>query len=128
MPSSAQIAANRRNAQMSTGPRTPSGKAASCMNAMQSGLYANSLVIRGERADELDRLSAQYHRVFRPVTARERDLVDTMVRNERIVRRMGLVEAELWGFAAAAIRDAENSPKPLNPKPLPTQLASFRQS
>jgi hypothetical protein len=97
MSSPAQLAANRRNAQKSTGPRTSSGKAASRMNAMDSGLYAHSLVIRGEDPDALNYLTAEYHQEFRPVTPRERDLVDAMVRNEWIIRRMGYVEAELWG-------------------------------
>ena len=97
MSSAAQIAANRRNAQNSTGPRTPSGKAASRMNAMRSGLYADNLVIRGENACDLERLTEEYHREFNPVTPRERDLVDSMVRNEWIIRRMGFVEAQLWG-------------------------------
>ena len=41
-------AANQRNAQNSTGPSSVEGKAASRMNALKSGLYAKSLVIRGE--------------------------------------------------------------------------------
>ncbi len=104
MASEKQLAANRRNAQKSTGPRTEAGKQSSRRNAMKSGLYAESLVIRGEFPDELERLTAEYHREFRPVTPRERDLVDAIVRNEWIVRRMGLVEAQLWGhhFQATA--------------------------
>ena len=96
MSSLIQIAANRRNAQKSTGPRTESGKAASRRNAMKSGIYAETLSIRGEFPDELERLTADYHREFQPVTPRERDLVDTMVRNEWFIRRMGLVETQLW--------------------------------
>jgi len=97
MSSAAQIAANRRNAQNSTGPRTLSGLAASSLNAMKSGIFAETLVIRGESAAELEQLTADYHLEFRPATARERDLVDSIVRNEWMVRRMGLIEAELWG-------------------------------
>ncbi|HLH19510.1 MAG TPA: hypothetical protein VKX45_19965 [Bryobacteraceae bacterium] len=97
MATTAQIAANRRNAQKSTGPRTAAGKAASRMNAMRSGIHAEELVIRGEFPDELERLTAEYYDEFDPVTPRERDLVDTIIRNEWIVRRMGLVEAQLWG-------------------------------
>jgi hypothetical protein len=40
-----QIAANRANAQESTGPRTAVGKAASSANALKSGIYAKFLLI-----------------------------------------------------------------------------------
>ena len=96
MASPQQIAANRRNAQKSTGPRTAAGKSVSCMNALRSGIHAESLVIRGEDPGDLAQLTAEYHAEFHPVTPRERDLVDALVRNEWIARRMGIVEAELW--------------------------------
>ena len=38
MPTEAQINANRPNAQKSTGPKTPEGKAASSLNALKSGI------------------------------------------------------------------------------------------
>ncbi len=41
--SSAQHAANRRNAQRSTGPRTPEGKQTSSQNATSHGAYAGSV-------------------------------------------------------------------------------------
>ena len=47
---------NRRNAQHSTGPRTPEGRACSAQNATKHGLYAKSLVIRGEDPDALHAL------------------------------------------------------------------------
>ncbi|MEZ5400579.1 MAG: hypothetical protein R2729_12985 [Bryobacteraceae bacterium] len=40
-----QIAANRRNAQLSTGPRTESGKAKSARNSLRHGLYATDAVV-----------------------------------------------------------------------------------
>jgi hypothetical protein len=96
MASQKQIEANRRNSQHSTGPRTPAGKAISRGNAMRTGIYAQSLAIRGEDPRYLEQLTAEYFREWDPVTPRERDLVDSIVRNEWILRRMGLVEAELW--------------------------------
>ncbi|HLH16909.1 MAG TPA: hypothetical protein VKX45_06795 [Bryobacteraceae bacterium] len=97
MASEKQIAANRRNAQKSTGPRTQAGKEYSRMNAFRSGLYSENLVIRGEYPDELEMLTEDYHQEFQPATPRERDLVDAIVRNEWISRRMAFVEVQLWG-------------------------------
>lgn len=39
-----QIAANRRNALKSTGPRTPEGKARSRWNALKHGILAKAVV------------------------------------------------------------------------------------
>ncbi len=39
-----QLAANRRNAQLSTGPRTPEGKAVSRWNALTHGILAQAVI------------------------------------------------------------------------------------
>ena len=54
MPSPAQIQANRQNAQKSTGPRTPAGKAAVAQNALKHGLLARHAVIVGEDPGEFE--------------------------------------------------------------------------
>lgn len=41
MMSPAQVAANRRNAQKSTGPKTPEGRAVSKMNALKHGIFSD---------------------------------------------------------------------------------------
>src|SRR5690349_13340048 len=46
--SEARLAANRANAQLSTGPATPAGKAASSQNSFKHGLYSKQIVIKGE--------------------------------------------------------------------------------
>jgi len=96
MATSRQNAANRRNAQLSTGPRTEAGKAVSRMNALKTGIHAESLVIPGEDPAALDRLAAEYTAEFQPVTPRQRDLVDTLVYNEWKIRRLRRLEAEVW--------------------------------
>ena len=48
MASPKQLAANRRNALRSTGPRTPQGKQASKFNATKHGLSASELIIPGQ--------------------------------------------------------------------------------
>src|SRR4051794_37427473 len=51
-PSAARIAANRRNAMKSTGPRTPAGKAVSRLNGVTHGLCSKVPVLPGEDAEE----------------------------------------------------------------------------
>lgn len=50
MTSPARIAANRRNAQRSTGPRTPEGKARSSQNSLRHGLSAKTRPQSGENS------------------------------------------------------------------------------
>jgi len=52
MASAAQTIANRSNAQKSTGPRTPEGKAKVAQNAVKHGLLAQGAVISGEDVEE----------------------------------------------------------------------------
>jgi len=70
MTSEAQIQANRRNAEHSTGPKSDTGKCASARNAMKHGAYATSAVAipRGFFAEDeaeireyLDSLIADLH-------------------------------------------------------------------
>jgi len=91
-----QIAANRRNSQKSTGPCSDEGKARSAMNALQSGIDARSLIIRGESKAALDQLTAEYLDRFQPAAPEERALVDTLIDCEWILRRLRAVEAQLW--------------------------------
>jgi hypothetical protein len=98
MASEKQLAANRRNSQLSTGPRTDAGKSISRMNALQSGLHAESHIIRGEDPAALAQLAAEYHAEWDPVTPRQRDLVDTLVHNQWLVRRLRLTEADLYAL------------------------------
>ncbi len=59
MSSQAQVSANRKNAQKSTGPRTPEGKAVVSENAVKHGLSARKVVIHGEDRAEFDRFRGQ---------------------------------------------------------------------
>ena len=52
MASVAQVQANRFNAQKSTGPRTPEGKAKVAQNAVTHGLLARAAVLQGEDWEE----------------------------------------------------------------------------
>jgi hypothetical protein len=89
-------AANQRNAQGSTGPSSVAGKAASRMNALKSGLYAKSLVIRGESQEEFEELARQFNEQYHPVTPQARVLVDILIRNTWFLRRYDRIEGEEW--------------------------------
>jgi hypothetical protein len=93
-----QIEANRRNAQRSTGPRSPEGKAASRLNALKCGIDAQVHVIPGEDPDALEELALEYHHRFQPATPDQRMMVDAMIHSEWLLRRYRKVEAELWTF------------------------------
>jgi hypothetical protein len=54
MSTEAQIQANRRNCQKSTGPRTPQGKAIVSQNAVKHGLLARQAVISSENQADFD--------------------------------------------------------------------------
>jgi hypothetical protein len=98
MSTQAQINANRRNAQKSTGPTLPAGKARSSLNAIKSGIDAWSLVIPGEDPAELEALTAQFHQHYQPADPVQLSLVDTLISTEWTQRRLRRIEAQLWNY------------------------------
>ena len=98
MPTEAQINANRLNAQKSTGPTSPQGKAASSLNALKSGIDAWSNIIPGEDPAELEALTAQFVPHFHPADPIQLSLVDTLISAEWIQRRVRRIEAQLWNY------------------------------
>ena len=90
--SEAQIAANRRNAQLSTGPRTPSGKEQSRANALKHGLCA-SIVVTEDLA-LIQQRAYEWYYTLKPQNEYHSWLVDKITiyslridRSERIERR-----------------------------------------
>ena len=105
-----QIEANRLNAQKSTGPRTPEGKAISSMNALKSGLDAESQFVYGEEREDCAQLQQEYFERFRPATPEERFYVDTLIRNEWMLRRLFRAEAHLWEYYVTRADRSEGTP------------------
>jgi hypothetical protein len=95
MPTQSQIDANRRNAQHSTGPRTAEGKAASIMNALKTGIDAQSSIIPGEDAAALAALTERFHRDCQPQSEIESILVDDIVRDTWLLGRLARIDAQL---------------------------------
>jgi hypothetical protein len=86
-----QLDANRRNAQKSTGPKTPEGRAVSKMNALKHGILSRQVLVRGLNIKESNReLSALHDRFWQelnPVGPVEEMLVDQIVTTHWRLRR-----------------------------------------
>jgi hypothetical protein len=78
MISEKKLESNRRNAQLSTGPRSPEGRKASSRNAVTHGLRARNVVTVAERPAEFERLCADLEAEWDPQTHAERFLVEQM--------------------------------------------------
>jgi hypothetical protein len=98
MSTEAQINANRLNAQKSTGPTSPEGKAKSALNALKSGIDALSHIICGEDPAELETLTEQFLQHYQPADPVQLSLVDTLISAEWIQRRLRRIEAQLWTY------------------------------
>jgi len=90
MASSTKLAANRRNAQFSTGQKTAVGKAVASRNALSHGLLSSQVVLADESADEFDELRKCVIRDLAPAGEIEAILVERIVfaswRLGRVVR------------------------------------------
>src|SRR5258708_1007642 len=93
-----QIEANRRNAQKSTGPTSVTGKAASSMNALKTGIHAKSLVLPSENQAELEELIEDCYQSLRPTTPEARIFVDEFIYCEWSLRRLRAAETESWKY------------------------------
>jgi hypothetical protein len=86
--SPAQLAANRANSQLSTGPKTPNGKAASSLNAVKTALTGRTVLLPTDDAEAYEQHLRDYDKHFKPMTPRESELVqslaDTAWRLDRI--------------------------------------------
>jgi hypothetical protein len=79
MATQAQIIANRRNAQRSTGPLTPRGKALASQNSLKHGLLARRNVIAPESQADYDLYKDQILDELNPVTPVESMLADRVI-------------------------------------------------
>ncbi len=87
-----QKQANRRNAQHSTGPRTPEGKAKSSVNARTHGLTSAQALAPSESADEFDAHASAFRDELAPTSHVEKCLVEQIIVAAWRLRRARIVE------------------------------------
>src|SRR5271156_2499021 len=113
--SPAQLAANQANAQHSTGPRTPEGKARSAQNATKHGLFSRDhwtgAALIGEDPASFDTLLAEWMEDCDPQDRCERDLVHRIAaltwRLSRVHRAM---EETVVSMRTVTEEEAEEDP------------------
>ncbi len=109
MPSQRQIDADRRNAQLSTGPRTPEGRAAVGFNALRHGLTAQTTVLPNENPEEFQELLDAFLSEYQPAGPTETLLVEQMAMASWRLRRMRSLETGLFSLRMSQLSRDENA-------------------
>jgi hypothetical protein len=114
LPSERRLAANRANAQRSTGPRTEEGKAASSLNAVKTGLTGRTILLPAEDAASYEAHIERYRQEFQPVGARETQLVQNLADTQWRLDRIPNLETGL--FVLGRLRYADLFPEGGDPQ------------
>jgi hypothetical protein len=93
MSTAAQIEANRLNAQSSTGPVSPEGKAKSSLNALSHGFYSKHLLLPNEDPAELESLRSSLIDSYKPEDGAELLLVEHIISSQWKLQRLNKLEA-----------------------------------
>jgi hypothetical protein len=102
---------NRANAQHSSGPTSPAGKARSSQNALKNGLYSSSAKLPTEDDEEYLAYSASFIADLKPVGATQEALVEIVSDNSwrlRRVRRLMEVQTNFLTRSLEPIGDLQN--------------------
>ena len=96
MSSERQIEANRKNAQLSTGPRTVDGKARVASNALKHGLTGKQIVLPNESPEDFDAFRVGLLSELSPNGELEGILAERIVIDAWRLRRVPVLEATLY--------------------------------
>src|SRR5689334_3337295 len=98
MSSAAQIAANQKNAQLSSGPTSPAGKAKSSLNAVKSGLTGRTVLLPSEDAALYEAHLAGFVKHYAPVGDEESKLVQSLADTEWRLLRIPSLEMGVYAI------------------------------
>ena len=91
-----QNEANRRNSALSTGPRTPDGKARASRNSVKHGLTAQQVVVCGEQQELFDELRDALREQLGPVGVLEETQVEIISVRIWRLHRLTRIEASTF--------------------------------
>ena len=107
MATSAQFTANRNNAALSTGPRTPDGKSASSRNGTKHGLSSAFKVLAHEDQEEFDALLQDMRACYRPRDIHQKLLVDQMAKSQWLLARAQRLQTVAYDLLSGAQNEAD---------------------
>ncbi|HLH03721.1 MAG TPA: hypothetical protein VKX25_13190 [Bryobacteraceae bacterium] len=99
MSTPAQIAANRANSQLSTGPKTPEGKAKISHNAVKNALTGATVLLPADDAALYEQHCANTFTIWAPENHREKLLVQSIADTEWRLQRIPMLVAGVYALA-----------------------------
>jgi hypothetical protein len=97
--SEARLAANQANAQLSTGPTSVTGKAASSLNGLKTGLTGRTVLLPGDDAAAYQGLIESFVKRHQPVGDAEQNLVQSLADTEWRLLRIPALEMGIYALA-----------------------------
>jgi hypothetical protein len=119
MSSQRKLDANRRNAQRSTGPRTPEGKAKVATNSCTHELCSRNAVLPEEDPADFQTLLDGLRDLFQPANAFEDSSVRELACAEWRLRRALRIETGILVYGMERARQTERCPNTAPSSPLP---------
>jgi hypothetical protein len=107
MTSEAQLAANRTNSQLSTGPKTVEGKQAVALNNFRHGLAGAFHFLAWEKPSEFDNLLSGLRAEHNPQTPTQQILVERMAQHEWLRQRAQTLQHICFDEAGFVSHDKE---------------------
>jgi hypothetical protein len=103
-----QIAANRANAQRSTGPKTAAGRGVSRYNALKHGLSAQSVLITGEYPHQFEEMRQRIYNEYNPQSVVEEQLVEKLAMDLWRLRRIPGLESAVYHWFSGDVAEIRN--------------------
>jgi hypothetical protein len=108
MSSQAQVAANQSNAQHSSGPKTPAGKAIVAQNNFRHGFTGGFRVLEWENQEDYRALQLSLEKEHQPATPTEEMLVETMAHSYWLRKRALILQNTCFSGESPACNDEKN--------------------
>jgi hypothetical protein len=98
MSTTAQISANQKNAQLSTGPTSETGKAKSSLNAVKTGLTGRTVLLPGDDAALYEAHVSNFMQRHQPADSEEHNLVQSLADTEWRLLRIPSLELAIYAL------------------------------